>query len=559
MASRPQHVPTDRPRTPTTRRRRVLTLAALPVAALAVSISMALPAAAALTPISTASVSATVVGTADDDQLLPPGQNAPAAPEQAEPTSGSSTETPATASQVSWLGALGLTALLAISLLMTVVALTTLWWMLHAWRSTQSLGATRFSSTTLPPQRSFSLMVPARHEEAVLAHTIDELCKSDHPDFEILVLIGHDDPGTEAVARQAEQRHPGVVRVVIDHSVPKNKPRAMNTALPFVTKDVVGVFDAEDEVHPHLLSLVDSRFTETGADLVQGGVQLMNVQTSWWSLRNCLEYYFWFRSRLHFHAEARFIPLGGNTVFVRTDLLREAGGWDGDCLAEDCELGVRLSTKGARVAVAYDPEVVTREETPGSLTSLFKQRTRWSQGFLQVLKKGAWKDLPTRRQRALARYTLAMPFLQAFTGLMIPVSVALALFAKVPTLVAMATFLPVVPTLVTLVVEAAGLGEFGRSYNVKVRLRDYVKLVLGTFPYQVFLAVAAMRAAWREFRGDSSWEKTEHTGAHVNPAVRVPAQRSGDQPVETDRIPTQPDADGEHVVLSAAAEQEVNR
>ncbi len=558
MASRPQHIPTDRPRTPTTRRRRALTLAALPVAALAVSLSMALPAAAAFTPTSPTSVSA-AGDAAGDDQLLPPGQNAPAAPEQADPASSGSTQTPSTASQVSWLGALGLTALLAISLLMTVVALTTLWWMLHAWRSTQSLGATRFSTTTLPPQRSFSLMVPARHEEAVLAHTIDELAKSDHPDFEILVLIGHDDPGTEAVARDAEQRHPGVVRVVIDHSVPKNKPRAMNTALPFVTKDVVGVFDAEDEVHPRLLSLVDSRFTETGADLVQGGVQLMNVQTSWWSLRNCLEYYFWFRSRLHFHAEARFIPLGGNTVFVRTDLLREAGGWDGDCLAEDCELGVRLSTKGARVAVAYDPEVVTREETPGSLGSLFKQRTRWSQGFLQVLKKGAWKELPTRRQRALARYTLAMPFLQAFTGLMIPVSVALALFAKVPTLVAMATFLPVVPTLVTLVVEAAGLGEFGRSYDVKVRLRDYVKLALGTFPYQVFLAGAAMRAAWREFRGDSSWEKTEHTGAHVNPVLRVPAQRSGDQPLGSDRLQTQPDADGEHVVLSAAAEQEVNR
>ena len=437
---------------------------------------------------------------------------------------------------------------------MTIVAMTTLWWMLHAWRSNQSLSATRFSTTTLPPRRSFSLMVPARHEEAVLGHTIDELAKSDHPDFEILVLIGHDDPGTEAVARLAEERHPDLVRVVIDHSVPKNKPRAMNTALPFVTKDVVGVFDAEDEVHPHLLSLVDSRFSETGADLVQGGVQLMNVQTSWWALRNCLEYYFWFRSRLHFHAEARFIPLGGNTVFVRTDLLREAGGWDGDCLAEDCELGVRLSTRGARVAVAYDPEVVTREETPGSLMSLFKQRTRWSQGFLQVLKKGAWKELPTRRQRALARYTLAMPFLQAFTGLMIPVSVGLTVFAKVPTLVAMATFLPIVPTLVTLVVEAAGLGEFGRSYGVKVRLRDYVKLVLGTFPYQVFLAVAAMRAAWREFRGDSSWEKTEHIGAHVDSAVRVPQQRTRAHSPET-----QHDPEGEHVLLSALSEREVTK
>jgi cellulose synthase/poly-beta-1,6-N-acetylglucosamine synthase-like glycosyltransferase len=144
----------------------------------------------------------------------------------------------------------------------------------------------------------------------------------------------------------------------------------------------------------------------------------MNLQTSWWSLRNCLEYYFWFRSRLHFHANARFIPLGGNTVFARAGVLREVGGWDSECLAEDCELGVRLSTRGAKVVVAYDPDVVTREETPPTLKSLFKQRTRWNQGFLQVLRKGEWRKLPSLRQRMMARYLLSMPFLQAFTGLM---------------------------------------------------------------------------------------------------------------------------------------------
>lgn len=508
-------------------------------AATAVAASSASP-----TPVAAATPSPDGLGGTDgSDQLLPPGQQP--APEPAERTLPEQQPT-ATQGPGSWWGVLGTALLLLVSGALTVVALTTLWWMLHAWRTTSSLAATRFATTPLPPQRSFTLMLPARHEEAVLAHTIDRLVESDHPDFEILVLIGHDDPGTEAVAREAERRHPGIVRVVIDHSVPKNKPRAMNTALPHATKDVVGVFDAEDEVHPRLLSLVDSRFTETGADLVQGGVQLMNVRSSWWSLRNCLEYYFWFRSRLHFHAEARFIPLGGNTVFVRTDLLREAGGWDGDCLAEDCELGVRLSTAGARVAVAYDPEVVTREETPGSLKSLFKQRTRWSQGFLQVLRKGAWKQLPTRRQRMLARYTLAMPFLQAFTGIMIPVAVLLVLFAEVPVVVALITFLPVVPTLVTIVVEAAGLGEFGRSYGVKVRLRDYVKLVLGTFPYQVFLAAAAIRAAYREATGDSSWEKTEHTGAHVTPGgVRVPEQR-------------RPDHDGAQVVPTPAGDNAVD-
>lgn len=364
------------------------------------------------------------------------------------------------------------------------------------------------------PPSPFSLLVPARHEEEVLGDTIDTLARLDHPAFEVVAIIGHDDPGTEAVARAAARRHPDLVRVVMDHSVPKNKPKGMNSALPHCRGDIVGVFDAEDEVQPELLRQVDARFNATDADVVQGGVQLMNLQTSWWSLRNCLEYYFWFRSRLHFHANARFIPLGGNTVFARASVLKEVGGWDSECLAEDCELGVRLSTRGAKVVVAYDPEVVTREETPPTLKSLFKQRTRWNQGFLQVLRKGEWRKLPSLRQRMMARYLLSMPFLQAFTGLMIPVSLVLIGLVKVPLAVAMITFLPMTPTVLTLVAETVGLGDLKRMYEVKVRFRDYVRLLLGTLPYQVFLAAAAVRAVIRESRGIHAWEKTEHLNAH---------------------------------------------
>ncbi|WP_235929029.1 glycosyltransferase [Marisediminicola senii] len=427
---------------------------------------------------------------------------------------------------------IGYSSLIVLALILTAIAVTTLWWMLHAWRSTGHLKNTGFSSTPQAPQLSFTLLVPGRHEEEVMGQTLDKLATQTHPDFEIIAIVGHDDPGTERVVREAAARHPHLITVVVDDSVPKNKPKALNKALEIARGDVVGVFDAEDDVHPALLSLVDSRFTETGADVVQGGVQLMNFQTSWWSLRNVLEYYFWFRSRLHFHAGARFIPLGGNTVFVRREWLDWSNGWDDGCLAEDCELGVRLSSAGAKVVVAYSAEVVTREETPGTLKSLYKQRTRWNQGFLQVLGKGEWRKLPHLSQRMFARYLLSMPFLQAITGLLIPVSIILILTVKVPTAVALITFIPIAPTIVTLAVEIAGLTEFGRLYNRKVRIRDYVKLVLGTFPYQVFLAAAAVRAVARNLRGDHSWEKTEHTGAHRD-AVVVNAEPNADDAVST--------------------------
>jgi cellulose synthase/poly-beta-1,6-N-acetylglucosamine synthase-like glycosyltransferase/putative flippase GtrA len=427
-------------------------------------------------------------------------------------------------------GEIGILLLFAIfSLVLTMIGGTTLWWMLHAWRTPESLDETGFSGPAAELQLSFSLIVPARHEQAVLGATLARLAASDHPAFEILVVVGHDDPATAAVAERAARRHPGLIRVLVDTNRRKNKPKALNTALPACRGDVVGVIDAEDEVHPQLLRHVDARFTDTRAEVVQGGVQLMNYHSNWYSVRNVLEYYFWFRSRLHFHARKRFIPLGGNTVFVRTDVLRRVGGWDPECLAEDCELGIRLSSLGATVAVAYDPLLVTREETPASLRALLKQRTRWNQGFLQVLRKGEWRRLPTRRQRLLARYTLAMPFLQAFIGLLIPVSLAATVLAKAPVLAALMSFVPLVPVLAVLAMEAVGLGEFCRNYGFRARWRDYLRLVVGTLPYHTLLAFAATRAVARELRGNRSWEKTAHVGAHRSePAAAVAVERWAD-------------------------------
>jgi cellulose synthase/poly-beta-1,6-N-acetylglucosamine synthase-like glycosyltransferase len=404
-------------------------------------------------------------------------------------------------------------AIALLSLTLFAVAMGTVWWMLHAWRDPETLGATGFAATASAPECSFSLLVPARHEEAVLGETLEQLLRLDHPDFEVLPIVGHDDPETAAVAYAVQALHPERVRVVVDTSWPKNKPKALNSALPMCRREIVGVFDAEDHVDERLLRSVDASF-RNGADVVQGGVQLVNFRSSWYSLRNCLEYFFWFRSRLHLQQRHRFIPLGGNTVFVRSDVLRAVGGWDPDCLAEDCELGVRLSSLGADIQVAYDPYLVTREETPDSLWSLLKQRTRWNQGFLQVLRKGEWRRLGSRRQRALARYTLAQPFLQAMAGVAIPFAVVATLVVDVPVGIALLSFLPAAPTVAMVAFEVIGLRDFCRIYYVRPKLTDYLRLILGTPVYQVLLALAACRAVWREARGQRGWEKTAHTGAH---------------------------------------------
>jgi cellulose synthase/poly-beta-1,6-N-acetylglucosamine synthase-like glycosyltransferase len=409
---------------------------------------------------------------------------------------------------------------IGVSLLLGGMAATTLVWMMDAWRTPESPAERGMKRVEFDPAHSFSLIVPARHEEAVLEATLSRLVSSDHPAFEVLVVVGADDDATREVAEAVAERHPHLVKVIVDPSWPKNKPRALNAALPHCTGTITGVFDAEDIVHPALLGRIDQTFQRTDADVVQAGVQLMNFRSSWLTVRNVLEYYFWFRSRLHVHARQGFIPLGGNTVFIRTKILKAVSGWDPECLAEDCELGVRLSSLGAHTVVVYEPEMVTREECPPTLRAFARQRTRWSQGYLQTLSRGYWRRLP-RRQRALGVYILAMPYLMALAWLMISVALATAIALKAPVPITLISFLPALPLLSILTMELAGLGQFCQLYGERASARDYGRLVFGLPLYQAVLAFASARALVREARGVRGWEKTAHHGLHLASAGTV--------------------------------------
>ncbi|HEY3613145.1 MAG TPA: hypothetical protein VGK92_05540, partial [Gaiellales bacterium] len=80
---------------------------------------------------------------------------------------------------------------------------------------------------------------------------------------------------------------------------------------------------------------------------------------------------------------------------------------------------------------------------------------------------------------------------------------------------ALLSFLPLIPMLTLLAVECVALGDLAREFDIELRARDYARLLLGALPYQVVLAVAAVRATLREAFGIGHWEKTDHSGAHL--------------------------------------------
>lgn len=426
-------------------------------------------------------------------------------------------------------------AYLAIICLMTAQAIFNIRLRLYIWEEPEQAWLNRAPTIYREPQLSFTILLPAYHEENLYAETIQKVYDLNYPKklVQVLALLREHDTGTIEVAQEKlKQLQASNVQLLITNDKHGGKPHQLNLGLRVAQGDIVTIFDAEDEPHPDILQVINTIFLNEPVDAVQSGVQLMNHNTKWFCFLNVLEYFFWFKSSLHFFARCGMTPLGGNTVFLRRRLMQQLGGWDHTTLTEDADLGIRLCIAKANVRILYDDEFVTKEETPHTIEQFIKQRTRWNQGFIQILFRGRWLQLKRLSQKLLALYVLVLPEIQAVFTLMIPVSIIMLFFVKLPVWIAILTFMPFYCLILAMFIDLAGLHEFVKVHHRKWKWSEALTLLLAFIPYQLLLGIGAVRAVWRQILGASNWEKTAHIGQHkVNTSgsqkVKAPSQPQG--------------------------------
>jgi cellulose synthase/poly-beta-1,6-N-acetylglucosamine synthase-like glycosyltransferase len=74
-------------------------------------------------------------------------------------------------------------------------------------------------------------------------------------------------------------------------------------------------------------------------------------------------------------------PIG----MFRKNALIEVGLYDDDTFAEDCDVTLKLISKGYKID--FEPDAVAYTEAPEELSNLIKQRYRWTRGILQAIRK----------------------------------------------------------------------------------------------------------------------------------------------------------------------------
>ncbi|MEA3558832.1 MAG: glycosyltransferase family 2 protein [Candidatus Thermoplasmatota archaeon] len=235
-----------------------------------------------------------------------------------------------------------------------------------------------------------SVLIPMKNEEKVISNTLMDLRQqfyhlNGRSRMEIIAIDDRSTDNTAKVVRNLVSKWGNgtkhKLRLVRNLGKNHGKPAALNSALKHAKGDIICVFDADARVPPDFMEKAIPYFMDDKVGGVQGKVRIFNrldntlteiQDDEFASFNRAVQ-----RSR---DAIGGAVALGGNGQFTRKSILDELGGWTEESITEDLELSVRFYEKGWKIRYAEGSTVY--QEAVSSVSALFKQRTRWSQGHI---------------------------------------------------------------------------------------------------------------------------------------------------------------------------------
>ncbi len=372
----------------------------------------------------------------------------------------------------------------------------------------QQLAPTGKVNSELP---NFSIIVPTKNEENVIQRCLDGIINIDYPKekMQIIVVDGKSEDKTLKICADFSEKYPGNIKVISEKTV-KGKPAALNLALPLVTGEIVGVFDADSLPEKDVLSKVVSYFNDKKVMALQGRTTSINEKTNALTRVIAMEEKAWFQALLTGREHLRlFVPLTGSCQFVRRSVVEELVGWDENSLTEDVEFALRMVEK--KHLIKYAPDICSGQETPSTMGPLFKQRVRWYRGYMETaIKYGRLLDTLNRRTID-AEISMAGPFMMVISLLSYINWFFVSLFLSQSNPIINFTGLVIALTAVSLV--SIGIALAASEKPIKPQNILWIPFIYIYWLMQMFIAGWAFLKLI--FRSKRDWTKTSKKGSLV--------------------------------------------
>ena len=350
-----------------------------------------------------------------------------------------------------------------------------------------------------------SIHVPAYFEPPdMLIQTLDAVSRLDYPNFECVVIINNT-PDPEFW--QPIQDHCRVLgerfKFINAEKVEGFKAGALRIAMArtAVDAEIIGVIDADYVVEPDWLKDLVPVFADPRVGLVQAPQDHRDGDRSLMHYIMNGEYAGFFDIGMVQRNEVNAIIVHGTMCLIRRTAMEMAGGWAGDTICEDTDLGLGIIEHGW--LTHYTNHRYGHGLLPDTYEAFKKQRHRWAYGGFQIVKKHWRRFLPgASRLSPDQRREFALGWLNWLGAESIGVVVAILNLIWVP-IVAFADI--AIPDKILTLPIIASFAVSLLHFVVLYRLRVPVKIgqMLGAM-------VAAMSVQWTVSRAVANGLITDH-------------------------------------------------
>ena len=235
-------------------------------------------------------------------------------------------------------------------------------------------------------RRRYAILIAARNEEAVLPHLLASIRQQDYPAERISTFVVADN----CTDRTAEVAEAGGAKVFRRSSTTRiGKGYALNFLLSRIdltegldSFDAFLIFDADNLLMPDYISQIN-KVCSNGFEAFCGYRNSKNFGSNWISQGYALWY---LHDSCHLNQSRMLLgttcAVNGTGFGFTRQLLQRMGGWNFFTLTEDIEFSTWCATRGIRIGYCRDAMVF--DEQPENFIQSWRQRTRWTQGGLQV-------------------------------------------------------------------------------------------------------------------------------------------------------------------------------
>ena len=262
----------------------------------------------------------------------------------------------------------------------------------------------------------FAVLICARNEQTVICDLIDSLHAQTYPQDKLKIFVMADNctDATACVARGA-----GATVYERFDTAHVGKGYALDALLRNIARDEPEgfdgyfVFDADNLLRSDYVERMNETFSD-GNDIITSYRNSKNYGDNWISAG----YGLWFLRESKYLNHARTLlgtscaVSGTGFLFSRRVLEEQDGGWPFHLLIEDIEFSVSHILDGYKIALC--PEAELFDEQPVTFRQSWRQRMRWSKGYLQVLRQYGGKLLAGIFKGSFSCYDMSMNILPAF-------------------------------------------------------------------------------------------------------------------------------------------------